>query len=138
MQFNKQTAVTVLNILASFPAETMMRPAIHEHRPGILTEYILPHLCEGLSTEDVLAHLHILACSGLVHPETNLKDLQQLLAQSGTDNRDKYNNDGYSSVKDHHNKHKSDLWEIIMPNFLAKFYLTVQGYEWLEEHRGQN
>jgi len=58
MQFNKQTAVTVLNILSSFPTEIMMRPTIHEHRPGILTGHILPHLYEGLSAEDVLGGVY--------------------------------------------------------------------------------
>jgi hypothetical protein len=131
MQLNKKTACIVLDMIAGFPGEVLMRPTIHECRPGTLAKYIRPYLYEGLSAEETLTHLHILSQSGLVFPETNIEDLQKLLDESNTDNRDKYNDDGYYETRN------IELWEKSIPGLLAKFCLTVQGYEWLEKYRDQ-
>jgi hypothetical protein len=114
MEYHKEIAVNILKIIVRFPTDVILRPETFK-RQGSLTHFIPEQLHNQYTAEDILTHLYIVSRSGLIFPQIKIEELREFVKDNIIDN--------------------ANFWDEVLPKYLANYTLTVQGYEYLEEHQ---
>jgi len=129
MEFDKKLAATLLGLIADVTPEAHLKESYVLPRDllGDTSSELIP---KTTSPMDVLWHLFLLSKSELIFPVSapalSLESMKKLLAKI---------------PHRHHwepeDKPLRDFCYQVLPDILPQYFLTMQGYEFLAEHRPQ-
>ena len=123
MKFDRKIAVTLLRLISALTPEANLLQDYEIPREWLLE--MSPELFSKTTAPvDVLGHLLVLSHSGLIYPPSDTKPLKEWLALIPAE---KPNDPEYNPM--------SELCYSVLPKLLPSYFLTVQGYEFLEKHQ---